>query len=165
MNGLPVKKRVFVGILDPKQFNSAVALTSRLSGTCYRTVRRWQSLHIAVSALNFTPQFACLCLPAVRANDPWSYGLRFLFTSLKWFFGSRDALQITCFTSYPLLRFDLSRVEIVSKERNDKIIEKGLMCQNISPFSLWILHYCYLKRVLMHFIGKLIKLLRLIIKM
>ena len=57
MNGLPVKKRVFVGILDPKQFNSAVALTSRLSGTCYRTVRRWQSLRIAVSALNFTPQF------------------------------------------------------------------------------------------------------------
>jgi hypothetical protein len=70
VNGLPVKKRVFVGILDPKQFNSAVALTSRLSGTCYRTVRRWQSLRIAVSALNFTPQFACLCLPAVRANDP-----------------------------------------------------------------------------------------------
>ena len=56
MNGLPVKKRVFVGILDPKQFNSAVALTSRLSGTGYRTVRRWQSLRIAVSALNFTPQ-------------------------------------------------------------------------------------------------------------
>ena len=51
MNGLPVKKRVFVGILDPKQFNSAVALTSRLSGTCYRTVRRWQSLRFAVSAL------------------------------------------------------------------------------------------------------------------
>lgn len=83
----------------------------------------------------FTPQFACLCFPAVRALDPWSYGLRFLFTSLKWFFGSRDALQITCFTSYPLLRFDLSRVEIVSKERSDKIIEKGLMCQNIGPFS------------------------------
>ena len=55
------------------------------------------------------------------------------------FFGSRDALQITCFTSYPLLRFDLSRVEIVSKERNDKIIEKGLMCQNIGPFFFYLL--------------------------
>ena len=51
MNSLPVKKRVFVGILDPKQFNSAVTLTSRLSGTGCRTVRRWQSLRFAVSAL------------------------------------------------------------------------------------------------------------------
>lgn len=31
--------------------HSAVALTSRLSGTGYRTVRRWQSLRFAVSAL------------------------------------------------------------------------------------------------------------------
>ena len=52
-------------------------------------------------------------------------------------------MQITCFTSYPLLRFDLSRVEIVSKERNDKIIEKGLMCQNIGPFSFIFLQNEY----------------------
>ncbi|MFC1102726.1 hypothetical protein ACFGYK_10785, partial [Pasteurella multocida] len=31
--------------------NSAVSVTSRLSGTCYRTVRRWQSLHFVVSTL------------------------------------------------------------------------------------------------------------------
>ena len=64
MNGLPEKKkRVFVGILDPKQFNSAVALTSRLSGTGYRTVRRWQSLRIAVSALDFYTTI-CLFMPS-----------------------------------------------------------------------------------------------------
>ena len=55
------------------------------------------------------------------------------------FFGSRDALQITCFTSYPLLRFDLSRVEIVSKERNDKIIEKRAYVSKHRPFFFYLL--------------------------
>ena len=71
MNGLPVKKKAcFRWNYATLNIHSAVTLTSRLSGTGYRTVRRWQSLRIAVSALNFTPQFACLCLPAVRAFDP-----------------------------------------------------------------------------------------------
>ncbi len=51
MNGLPVKKACFRWNYATLNIHSAVTLTSRLSGTGYRTVRRWQSLRFAVSAL------------------------------------------------------------------------------------------------------------------
>ena len=48
--------------------HSVVTLTSRLSGTGCRTVRRWQSLRLAVSAL-FLHHNLPVYASAVRAED------------------------------------------------------------------------------------------------
>ena len=60
---LASKKSVFRWNYVTLNIHSDVSLTSRLSGTAYRTVRRWQSLHFAVSASAFRTTI-CLFMPS-----------------------------------------------------------------------------------------------------
>ncbi|AAK03205.1 unknown [Pasteurella multocida subsp. multocida str. Pm70] len=61
----------------------------------------------------FTPQLACLCFPAVRANDPRSYGCALEFypfrVLVEWYFRWTSALfSIYLLEQHPTLCYDLT---------------------------------------------------------